>query len=794
MCKLLIFKYNMMKRILLLALGICFGFNGFTQWQQMETPRGIKINNFYSSNNDFYACTSKGLYKYNTGIWSKLSEDINFNISSLISHGDYLFTGSTSEGVYRSSDNGNTWLQINNNLTSTNVQEILLYKNYLMVGTSNGLFASDNNGVQWADKSGNLEDKRITTIIEFTDSLIVGTQNGIFMSSDTAKTWNSKSSGLNSKIISDIVSVNNKLFASTSGGGIYVSDNSAETWSSENLGLTNLNVNVLYYKYDTLFAGTSDSLYYTTNLTNINWQSLAVEVSIEEVLSISQNDDNLIIGNSLGAFLKGNIFHEVNQGFPTWSISNISGYDSSLYISTNVGVWLQANNDDWTLQNEELSSINKIILYQDTIYLLINNDGLYQSTDTLKTWNSVVENSHLTSITTVDSLIFLGTNNNGILRSDDSGESWLPYNIGLAYTSVKNIVVNGNAIYLQVTSDYNSKVYKSVNNGEEWSELNVPSYSKSDIYAFAEKLLVSHCCLGELVYSNSDNEDNFQDIDSVFLFNYQFGIIITKFSSINGALFAGSNDGGVYMSLDSGKIWTQMNRGLDFEVSSYRDERHFSSILDIEILSDSILYIRNSENNIYSRNISDFILPPTPINLTVYLDSIDYQSYNLHFDWEMNSVENINEYLLLPNTFDYIPKDSPRDTIIYKNTSVSGWYNENLEQELKSYRIAANNSGDLSLPSGYSKIKEQEVLSITDIDFRIIKTYPNPVHDIFTIDIPQINGEQEMSIYNSLGQKIDDRKITNKITKINFSEYDNGIYLILISDKSKFHSIKIIKQ
>ncbi len=80
----------------------------------------------------------------------------------------------------------------------------------------------------------------------------------------------------------------------------------------------------------------------------------------------------------------------------------------------------------------------------------------------------------------------------------------------------------------------------------------------------------------------------------------------------------------------------------------------------------------------------------------------------------------------------------------------------------------------------------------------VIKVYPNPVKDVVTFDMENINQESELIIYNSLGQLVREEQIDNSKQdyKINISDYKSGIYYyqITLSNSQKKYSGKFVKQ
>lgn len=74
------------------------------------------------------------------------------------------------------------------------------------------------------------------------------------------------------------------------------------------------------------------------------------------------------------------------------------------------------------------------------------------------------------------------------------------------------------------------------------------------------------------------------------------------------------------------------------------------------------------------------------------------------------------------------------------------------------------------------------------------KAYPNPVKDILTIEVPQINSETRVELYNLLGQKIMEYNQINNTEHIDVSGLAQGIYLLTIRQNGINKTVKIKKK
>jgi hypothetical protein len=71
------------------------------------------------------------------------------------------------------------------------------------------------------------------------------------------------------------------------------------------------------------------------------------------------------------------------------------------------------------------------------------------------------------------------------------------------------------------------------------------------------------------------------------------------------------------------------------------------------------------------------------------------------------------------------------------------------------------------------------------------RVYPNPVNDKLTVEW---NGKAEISMYNSLGQKIISEKDAVNNIEINTLHWQTGIYLLSVQHGNSIVFRKIVKQ
>jgi ligand-binding sensor domain-containing protein len=92
-----------------------------------------------------------------------------------------LFAGIDGGGNYRSTNNGDSWIAMNNGLADNYIRASAINSNgYIFAGTSNGVFYSTNNGDNWTAVNNGLSNTDIYAIaINSNGRIFAGTGGGL---------------------------------------------------------------------------------------------------------------------------------------------------------------------------------------------------------------------------------------------------------------------------------------------------------------------------------------------------------------------------------------------------------------------------------------------------------------------------------------------------------------------------------------------------------------------------------------------------------------------------------------
>jgi hypothetical protein len=155
-----------------------------------------------------------------------------------------IYAGSINNGMYRSTDDGITWSQINSGLTTRRVHSIAVHPSgSIFIGTdSGGVYRSTNNGDNWSPIG--LVGKVVFSIaIKSSGEIFAGysypnlINGGVYRSTNNGVTWDVV--GTSSLIsVVNVLTVNSSgfIFAGTNGSGVYRSTDNGTNWVHLDLG------------------------------------------------------------------------------------------------------------------------------------------------------------------------------------------------------------------------------------------------------------------------------------------------------------------------------------------------------------------------------------------------------------------------------------------------------------------------------------------------------------------------------------------------------------------------------
>lgn len=293
------------------------------------------------------------------------------NINCLLKTGQYIFAGTSSNGIYRSDDNGSTWIQKNSGLENfLYVQALSAWDNFVYAGTSGGgFFYSTNNGDNWIQSNQGLGQFNVKVLLSDSSGIYAGLIfAGIYRSTNNGLNWSRFALGEGDLLYS--LSFKSEKFYIGLEGGIYRSTNSGINWAPFISGLTNLSVRSVIQSEDKAYCGTFGGGIYYCESGQAQWLSLNSGLPDLKVRSLFSTGTNLFAGiEGDGIFYlsqtPGN-WTEVNQGLADTNITSMTVKDNYIFAGSSAGkIWKRPLSEIVTSLNQNTAGITDYQLYQN---------------------------------------------------------------------------------------------------------------------------------------------------------------------------------------------------------------------------------------------------------------------------------------------------------------------------------------------------------------------------------------------------------------------------------------------
>jgi len=221
--------------------------------------------------------------------WSQVNFGLtNTNVYAIVSNGTDLYAG-TNDGVFRSTNNGSSWGFTG--LAGYLVDAFEVIGPNVFAGTLGfGVFRTSNSGVNWTEVNSGLSNQAVQCLTSIGTNLYAGTFSGVFRSTNNGANWSA--SGLSGTMINTLAVSGTNIFAGFAGGGVYLSTNSGTNWTAVGVGIPNTMVNTLFVKDTLIFAGTLSGTIYKRSLSQMVTTVNILSNELPDKFSLNQNYPN----------------------------------------------------------------------------------------------------------------------------------------------------------------------------------------------------------------------------------------------------------------------------------------------------------------------------------------------------------------------------------------------------------------------------------------------------------------------------------------------------------------------
>jgi photosystem II stability/assembly factor-like uncharacterized protein len=555
-------------------------------WQRTE-PYFAPLNRFsFAGGDTVYGALGSGFTRSvnNGDLWTA-HLIVNYVTDMAVAPNGSIFMSQNQQKISRSTNKGNSFTVLGTGINETSCSSVLTTQTgSVLVGTQKGIYRSTNNGDTWTKVAGPAELQGDTTIATFTRNAstlyAVSSSNNIypartvlFRSTDDGLTWSKGSASMDTVTSNKIVVLPNGTVVAKTNSGVRATTDGGNSWSTLGFYLKNI-ADVAVSKDGVLYCTLNDnnaklSVYRSTD-NGATWTSLttpfyggyAIGVNASGHLFVSS--DQTYRSTDQGATWKA-----LPVGFP--NVTNFTENSKKELFVTSGGFAYQTLyrssdfGNNWLPMNTGVVGIPNVGFYGDTILVGDNyyNAKMFRSTDNGATFKNVsgmtVISGYINALIGTSYQSIIAGTSTGIYRSVDHGKVWKQ----VSNVAVTSLYQQPNGTMYGFRSAFGAGMIRSVDSGSTWTEMkngmgNTIIYSlafapNGDIFAGTDGALFRSTDAGG-VWARIDTQKT----------GKPYGIYIAV--NRDGKLFTGGAKNGTnsetYQSTNGGVSWSMIQNNI----------------------------------------------------------------------------------------------------------------------------------------------------------------------------------------------------------------------------------------
>jgi len=562
-------------------------------WEKTAGPPGIEVSVIYETNNIVYAGTkTQGIYKStDNGLnWVAANAGIELTlIHDLIASGGNLLAAVSgrssacpgSNNVFKSTDNGATWSPTSG-LSGKIVNSFAIKGSFVYAGFSaisgSGLWRSSDNGNTWQEVASPIENG--DKIFVSGNAIIVADDNFIWRSLDDGDSWDLVEQFALTGI-SSFARAGTRLFAA-SGTGMMTSEDNGGSWTfspfSGGVATFSSNGAIIY-------LGSSSKVFKSIDF-GATWMDVSTGLGHGVIQALLYDGNNLFAGTPAdfaGIYRStngGTSWTPAAAGLPIASdLRSLISFSGFLFAGMNGdGIYRSSDRGDTWAKVDP----NNSLLAQELVLTFCVKDnalfagaakGIYKSTDGGATFQRIL-NGFPTNINVTAYSLTVSSGNiiaavtvsfsptsalHAIFYSSDNGSTWHQANLPINATAVTAVASDGSSLAYAGVFGQSSSVtglYKSFDGGVTWvSRTIVMGADIEHLAANGNNVLAT--TLFTAFYSRDFGELEWAPSTPG---SCPFGCGIFTYTLRGSSIYAGNADG-MFLSTDSGVSWTSINEG-----------------------------------------------------------------------------------------------------------------------------------------------------------------------------------------------------------------------------------------
>ena len=496
--------------------------------------------------------------------WLQTNGPQGGKVTSMAGGNGYIFAGTSSAGIFRSSDEGDDWFPVNAGMSDRSVSSLVMRGSTLIAGSDN-IFRSADYGANWVATSPGMGFVYYLAIDS--DAMMASTDAGVVRSLDDGLTW-TPADPWNDGTIGWPMTIDDGVTYILSDLGIYSSTDYGANWTVFDSTIFNFPLYTIFVRGGTYLVGDDDGGLWRR--TDSAWTPIGAASGITgKTRCVAPDGTRLLAGTSRGVFAStddGEHWMVLNTGLADTNINALLADGMTLYSGSNrSGVFRSSTGGSlWEPVTNGFNALRiSSLAFTSPELFAGTRSGLFASSNAGTTWvfaGSGIPDDDITALLFSDSTLLAGTDGSGIFRSTDHAASWSSSNTGLGSLKVVELTRDDSLIYAATKTG--QRMYSSSDDGESWTATNLHSYAVFPVNAIA----AGNGYLYAGIFSGGSAGGMYRSSDRGTTWAQTSGGItdpyITSILCAGTLVFAGSVYGEVYRSTDAGVQWSLFNNGL----------------------------------------------------------------------------------------------------------------------------------------------------------------------------------------------------------------------------------------
>ncbi|MEW6220281.1 MAG: DUF1566 domain-containing protein [Thermodesulfobacteriota bacterium] len=539
--------------------------NGNEVWQSLDNgatwaylaamPAGIEAILVAPGSCTVFVGTQDGVYTS-----SELFRLPGLEIKRLAASGGVVLAGTDTAGIFRTTDDGQTWTPAGSGLDSGNVQDLLAAGGHLyaaIVGGA-GLYASTDAGVSWTAAASGLPEtaefpgeRAVTRLAAAPDGTLYAAvattaypvAGAVYQSLDQGASWHPAGALPNGRLAHTMcVSTGGVLFAGGGGALARTGDGGAH-WTDLSGQFPTVPFDSSPFVQDgagRLFIGSRGDGIYRSLDEGASWARAGTGGPARVSALLVDGADRLYALSDD----TGGVYRSLDHG-ATWALAAAG-------LPTKPEVGLPIFQDGEALAKDG----------SGRLYVGLDNGTVYFSDDSAASWQPAAPLPFVDGPGEIRALaggpasqVFAAVEREGLFRSDDGGATWVSVHNGLP--AFPNVVEN--SFFRDPLSGdlfvafWNGGLFRTADAGVTWQALAKPNNcDASSVVRGRDGRLFASACGGSVFVSLDDGASWQEMSDGLLPYDDINGINLSRlFLSRNNQLLAAARSGGIYRAVVS---------------------------------------------------------------------------------------------------------------------------------------------------------------------------------------------------------------------------------------------------